>query len=77
MTEEQWKEIIEDKCELMQEMLDNFTTEVKKMEGLQAFNYIQPMQDLLFEAAMDVLRIRNKRIEEGEQTLMSINPADE
>jgi hypothetical protein len=72
MTEEQWREIIADKFELIKEMIDHLESDLKKESGKDALAYINPLSTIIFEAAMDLKRQKNKRIDNGEAILKQI-----
>ena len=74
MTEEQWQEIIADKFELIDEMIVHLKADLKKESGKDALAFISPLANIVFDAAMDLKRHKNARIDDGEALLKTITP---
>lgn len=63
MEESIWRKLVDEDIELLHDFINQIHKELEKYSGQEAHGYIQPLKHLTFEAVMDLMRMRNKRID--------------
>jgi len=73
MDSKEWELVIDDAFVNCHAMLDSMKKELSKIDGPQAFKFMQPMKNLLYEALTDLYHHKHDREKHGEDILKDLD----